>query len=141
MIADVLNSENEGYSKLKQIVKESVKTTLSENKQVISLSFAALLQTLKSDPKMINIIYKILTANDSEQNKDEDNDKVTKYLESNKDRLLDLAEKNYENLIKALANKFIGTTTTLLLHPIPHYHCRSLHLHFQTYLIKVIPTE
>jgi len=42
----------------------SVKAVLSENKQVISVAFTALIQTLTSDPQMINIIYKILTAND-----------------------------------------------------------------------------
>ena len=56
---------------------------------------------------MINIIYKILTANDGEQDKDNNNDNVIKYLESNKDNLLDLAEKNYENLITALTNNVI----------------------------------
>jgi hypothetical protein len=35
----------------------------SENKKLISVSFAALIQTLKADPKMTNLIYKILTAN------------------------------------------------------------------------------
>jgi hypothetical protein len=44
---------------------------------------------------MINIIYKILTANDGEQHKDNNNNyNAIKYLESNKDNLLDLAEKN-----------------------------------------------
>jgi hypothetical protein len=96
---------------IKQIVKEYVKAALSENKQVISVAFTALLQTLKSDPQIINIIYKILTANDGEKNRD-DNDNVTKYLESNKDNILDLTEKHYENIVEALTNKFIGTTTT-----------------------------
>jgi hypothetical protein len=49
---------------------------------------------------MINIIYKILTANDGEQDKDNNNDNVIKYLESNKDSILNLGEKNYENLLK-----------------------------------------
>jgi hypothetical protein len=58
---------------------------------------------------MINIIYKILTANDGEQDKDNNNDNVIKYLESSKDNLLDLAEKNYENLVQALTNNAIST--------------------------------
>jgi uncharacterized protein with ATP-grasp and redox domains len=58
---------------------------------------------------MINIIYKILTANDGEQDKDNNNDNVIKYLESSKDNLLDLAEKNYENLITALTNNVIDS--------------------------------
>ena len=104
----------------KQIVKENVKAALSENKQVISVSFIALLQTLKSDPKIINIIYKILTSNDSEQHKDNNNNNVIKYLEANKDSILDLAEKNYENLVEALTNNAI------------YYCCRFL---FQSYII------
>jgi malic enzyme len=56
---------------------------------------------------MIDIIYKIPTANDSEQQKDDNNDSVTKYLESNKDSLIDLAEKNYENVVEALTNNAI----------------------------------
>jgi hypothetical protein len=84
---------------------------LSENKKLISVSFAALVQTLKADPEMINIIYKILTANDGEQNRD-DNDSITKYLESNKDNILDLEEKNYEKLLEALANNAINTVAS-----------------------------
>jgi hypothetical protein len=45
---------------------------------------------------MIYIIYKILTVNDGEQHDDNNNDKAIKYLEFNKDNLLDLAEKHYE---------------------------------------------
>ena len=45
---------------------------------------------------MINIIYKILTAKDGEQHEDNSNDNAIKYLESNKDKILDLAGKNYE---------------------------------------------
>jgi hypothetical protein len=88
------------------MVKENVKATLSENKQVISVSFAALLQTLKSDPKMIHIIYNIPGANNGEQCKD-DNDNITNSLEFNKDSLLDLAQKHYEDLVEALTNDAI----------------------------------
>jgi hypothetical protein len=45
---------------------------------------------------------------DGEQHKDNKN-YITKYLELNKDKLLDLAEKNYENLVKALTNNAIDT--------------------------------
>ena len=58
---------------------------------------------------MINIIYKIPTANDSEQHKDINNDNAIKHLESNKDSILDLAEKNYENLITVLTNNVIDS--------------------------------
>jgi hypothetical protein len=111
LITNILNND-EGYSKLKQIIKENVKAALSENKQVISVALTSLLQTLTSDPETINIIYKILTTNEDEQHKDDNNDNVTKYLESNKDKILNLVEKNYQNLVEALTNKFIGTTIT-----------------------------
>jgi hypothetical protein len=53
---------------------------------------------LKSDPQMINIIYKILAANDCQQPKGDNNDNAIKYLESNKYNTLDLTEKHYENM-------------------------------------------
>jgi hypothetical protein len=81
---------------------------LAENKQLISVSFTALLRTLKSDSKIINLIYKIPAVNDGE--KDKDNNNITNYLEVNKDRILNLAEKNYENLVEALTNNAISNT-------------------------------
>ena len=100
-IANILNGE--GYSKLKQIVK----AILSENKKLISISFVALLQTLKNDPEMAKLIYNIpASMNDGEKYID-DNDNITKYLEINKDRLLDFTEKHYENLVEALTNNAI----------------------------------
>jgi hypothetical protein len=39
------------------MVRENVKAALSEDKQVISIAFTALLQTLKDDPQMIKLIY------------------------------------------------------------------------------------
>jgi len=47
LIANILTDDNEGYSKIKQIVKENVQAVLSDNRILISLSFAALIQTLK----------------------------------------------------------------------------------------------
>jgi hypothetical protein len=49
------------------------------------------------------------TANTSGQHKDNRNN--VKYLESNKDSILDLFEKNYENLVEALTNDSISSTT------------------------------
>ena len=60
--------------------KEGVKAVLSDNKLLISTAFAALIQTLKTDPEMVKLIYNILTANNGEQHKD-DNKNITKYLE------------------------------------------------------------
>jgi DNA-binding CsgD family transcriptional regulator len=94
LIANIVNGE--GYSKLKQIVKENVKVVLSENKQVISLSFVALIQTLKNDPQFAKLIQNMPIAN--AEYKDNSNN-VTNYLESNKDRILALTEKHYENLV------------------------------------------
>ena len=71
----------------------------------MSVAFTALHQTLKSDPKMTNIIYKILTTNYREQYKDNNNnDSSKKYLQPNNDNILDLAEKHYENLFEAFTN-------------------------------------
>jgi septal ring factor EnvC (AmiA/AmiB activator) len=54
VIAKILYGE--GYSKLKQFIKENVKAALSENKKLISVSFAALIQTLKADGSIEYIV-------------------------------------------------------------------------------------
>ena len=47
----------------------------------MSVALSGLHKTLKSDQKMINIIYKILTTNDREQYKDNNNNDIAiKYL-------------------------------------------------------------
>jgi hypothetical protein len=101
----------EGYSKLKQIVKENVKAILFDNKIVISISFAAVIQTIKADPQMTKLIHNIPSANDGEQHKD-DNDNAIKYLESYNDKILYLAEKNYENLVEALTNNAVDAASS-----------------------------
>jgi hypothetical protein len=105
LIANVSNGE--AYSKLKAIVKENVKAVLLENKKLILVSFAAIIQALKADPQMVNLIYSITTTeNNGEQHKDNN---VAKYLEFNKNSLLDLAEKHYENLVESLTINFISS--------------------------------
>ena len=54
-IANISNNDDE----LKRLVKENVKAALSENKQVISIAFTALLQTLNLIQKWLSqfIIY------------------------------------------------------------------------------------
>jgi septal ring factor EnvC (AmiA/AmiB activator) len=99
LIANILNGE--GYSKLNHTIKENVKAALSENKKLISISFVALIQTIKADPQMVKLIQNIPSANDGEQKKDNNNN-ITKYLELNKNSLIDLADKHYENLVEAL---------------------------------------
>jgi hypothetical protein len=54
LIANILNGE--GYSKLNQIDKENIEDILSDNKKLISISFVALIQTIKADPQMIKLI-------------------------------------------------------------------------------------
>jgi predicted HTH domain antitoxin len=103
LIANIVNND-EGYSKLKQLVKENVKAALSENKQVISIAFTALLQTLKSDPEQVKLIYNMTTANTGYE---DNSNNIAKFIEANKDRLLDLTEKQYENLVEALTNNAI----------------------------------
>jgi DNA-binding CsgD family transcriptional regulator len=113
LIANILNDED--YSKLKQVAKENVKGALAENRKLISISFVALIQTLKADPEMIKLMYNIPMANDGEQHKDNNN--ITKYLEHNKNSLIDLAEKNYENLVEALTNNAIDSATAASSNP------------------------
>jgi hypothetical protein len=62
LIANILNGEV--YSKLRQIVKENVKTVLSDNKILVSASFAAIIHTLKTDLQMVKLIQNITGAND-----------------------------------------------------------------------------
>ena len=59
---------------------------------------------------MVKLIQNIPCANDGEQYKDNDN--ITKYLEANKDSLLDLSEKNYENLVEAFTKDAIDTASS-----------------------------
>jgi hypothetical protein len=113
--------------------KEGVKAVLSDNKLLISTAFAALIQTLKTDPEMVKLIYNILTANNGEQHKD-DNNNITKYLELKKDSLLDLAEKIYENLVEALINNAVDNTS-------PNPTLSSSSSTFPSSFIKVISTE
>ncbi|HJU79163.1 MAG TPA: hypothetical protein VJ599_06320 [Nitrososphaeraceae archaeon] len=100
--------KDEGYSNLKQIVKENVKVVLSEKRILISISFAAVIQTLKDNPQTVKLFQNIPGAIDGEQYKD-NNNHITKYLEINKDRILNLGEKNYENLVEELTNNAINT--------------------------------
>jgi len=65
LIANIINGED--YSKIKQVAKESVKAVLSYNKILISVSFVALIQTLKDDPQMVKLIHNIPSVNDGEQ--------------------------------------------------------------------------
>ena len=83
LIANILNWE--GYSKLEQTVKENVKAVLAENKQLISVSFLVLIQTLKADPQMVKLIYNTPARNNGEQLKNDDNN-IKKYPEFNRDR-------------------------------------------------------
>ena len=109
LIANILNGE--GYSRLYRIVKENVKAVLSDNTKLISISLVALTQTLKDDPQMVKLIYNIPGVIDGEQHKDNNNN-ITKYLELNKDHILNLGEKNCENLVEALTNDFISSVAT-----------------------------
>src|SRR5215212_4034065 len=112
LIANIVNGE--GYSKLMQIIKENVNAILSENKKLISISFVALIQTIKADPQMIKIIQNMPSAND-DQHKGDNN--IVKYLECNKDSILGLAEKNYENLLEELTNDTINAAADSSSHP------------------------
>jgi hypothetical protein len=60
---------------------------------------------------MVNLIYNICAGNDSKQYKDSDND-IINYLELNKTRILDLAEKDYENFVEALTNNAVSSAAS-----------------------------
>jgi hypothetical protein len=50
----------------------------------------------------------IPSTNNGKQHKDNDNS-ITQYLEVNKNSILYLTEKNYENLVEALTNNVMNT--------------------------------
>ena len=52
----VIEKVGEGVSKLKHIIKENVKAALSDNKKLISISFVAIIQTIKADPQTVKLI-------------------------------------------------------------------------------------
>jgi hypothetical protein len=79
LIAKVLNND-EDYSKIRQFIKENVKAVLSDNKILLSLSFAALIQTLKADTQMVKLIQSIPSTNDGEYKDNNYNNNITKYL-------------------------------------------------------------
>jgi hypothetical protein len=117
LIANILNGE--GCSKLKQFVKENIKAVLSDNKILISIAFAAIIQTLKTDPQMVNLIYSISSANNGEQY----NNSIIKYLQFNKDKISDLAEKSFENLVEVLTKSVINNAVASSSNPtlsLPH---------------------
>ena len=58
---------------------------------------------------MVKLIQNIFTANDGEQNKDNN---ITKYMESNKDSLLDLTDNYYENIVEVLTNNSIDIASS-----------------------------
>ena len=83
---------------------------IEARKNKISISFVALIQIIKADPQMVKLIQNMPSANDSEQYKDNNN--IVKYLESNKDSISGLVEKNYENLVEALTNGSISNAAS-----------------------------
>nr|MDQ3970251.1 hypothetical protein [Thermoproteota archaeon] len=63
--------------------------------------------TLKDNPQTVKLFQNIAGANDGEQHKD-NHINITQYFESNKDGILYLTEKHYENLVQALTNNAIN---------------------------------
>jgi hypothetical protein len=64
---------------------------------------------------MIKLIQNMPSANDVEQYKDNNN--ITKYLELNKDHILNLGEKHYENLVEALTHDSISSAAASSSNP------------------------
>ena len=63
---------------------------------------------------MVKLIYNISRSNDGEQHND-NNDNAIKYLESNKDNILDMAEKHFENLVETLTNNTAPSSSNPIL--------------------------
>ena len=61
-----------------------------------------------------------ISKNDGKQYNDTNNNNIINYLEFNRNRLLDLAKKNDENLVEALINNAIDTAANFF--PILHNH-------------------
>jgi ABC-type phosphate/phosphonate transport system substrate-binding protein len=104
-----------------------------KNEKLISVSFTAVIQTLRANPQMGSLIYSIPSANNSQQDKDNSNN-ITKCLESNKDSIWGLAEKNYQNLIEALTNNSIDAAANAyscsfnFILQLPSSYCHLLNL-------------
>ena len=64
---------------------------------------------LKADPQIVKLIQNIPSANDGEH---KDNNNIIKYLESNKDRIINLSKKNYENLVEVFTNNSLDTAAS-----------------------------
>jgi hypothetical protein len=139
LIANILKGE--GYSKLKQIIKENVKVVLSDNRILVSTAFAVMIQTLKDNPQMVKIIQNIPSANDGEQHKDNNDINITQYFESNRDRIMKLGEKNYENLVEALTNNAIDTVSTCSISSVLEPSSTFLGPCPQTYIHRVEESE
>jgi hypothetical protein len=74
---------------------------------------------------MVKLNQNIFSPNDGEQHKNNnENNNIIKYRESNKDNILDLAEKHYENNVESLTNNAINACRHFPSSPIPHYRCR-----------------
>ena len=65
---------------------------------------------------MVKLIQNITGANDDEQYKD-NHINITQHFESIKDRILNLSEKNYENLAEELTNNTINSAVASSLNP------------------------
>jgi hypothetical protein len=74
-------------------------------------ALAAVIQMLKDNPQTVKLFQNMSTTNDGEQREDNDIN-ITQYFESNKARMLDLAENNYQNLIEVLTNNAIDTASS-----------------------------
>jgi hypothetical protein len=66
--------------------------------------------------EIVNVILNIPITNDGEQYKD-NNNSITRYIESNNDKILHLAEKNYEDLVEVLTNNAINAAASSSSNP------------------------
>ena len=66
--------------------------------------------------EIVNVILNIQITNGGEQYKD-NNNSITRYIESNNDKILHLAEKNYEDLVEVLTNNAINAAASSSSNP------------------------
>ena len=77
---------------------------------------------------MVNLIYNLFGTNNNEHK--DNNNNTAKFLEFNKDSILELAEKDYQNLVEVLTKKAIDTAA---YSSNPASSLPQSHLHSQIY--------
>ena len=118
-------NNNEGYLKIKDMVKQIVIQTLTKYRAVLKIAFRSVIESCRSDPVKFNILYHNLrtirttethlilsdaiTINDSELS----TDKQSLYRHCSKDSifekvLLDISEQFFSKIVEAITQVFVS---------------------------------